>query len=470
MVSLKSEPDSDSSVSQKQQRKKSKRSVISDTEESTSSESDEDSEPSTPDEPAPLKHRRRQIEIRMKGSNEKQNMLRNRTNTLFDHEGVNEKFPFNKYYRRNPDNEFKPPPDKPNDGKSIKNHAKGKMMRASKIMEQQTAGRVLRPYLNGIGFQLRLAEAIRKLVELALPNVEKTIRYKGKNGEPSRLIRDPRLTKALATLRSVKRAEDALDQWKYPELGAHPVEKDQRKIPYVCLMDDSENETERRKAHPLCWMGKELTNDEIDTAKMLLSMFTYLSPAFQLGDMKGDAKHFDKAGNLKIEPEDPVSEPEKEVRDSEEKTDGEETSAVEPMGIRLETDTTEPQGAVGPGTSVIETNAHDSDSDIEIIEVLPKKPKRPIIVGLDETTAGEGIKVEPKSEPGRETEEPTPSTSTAGDQNRSTDNLAAIQEQILHLTRMVQEHVSKNIDSIAKNLQQGQAPEIGSPKLEPKDA
>jgi hypothetical protein len=235
----------------------------------------------------------------------------------------------------------------------------------------------------------------------------------------------------------VKRAEDALDQWKYPELGAHPVEKDQRKIPYICIMDDSENETERRKAHPLCWMGKELTNDEIDTAKMLLSMFTYLSPAFQLGDMKGDAKHFDKAGNLKIEPEDPVSEPEKEVRDSEEKNDGEETSAAEPMRSQLETDTTEPQGVVEPGTGVIETTVHDSDSDIEIIEVLPKKPKKPIVIGLDEMTSGEGVKVEPKSEPGKETEEPTPSTSTAGIQDRSIDNLAAIREQILHLTRMV---------------------------------
>ena len=129
-------------------------------------------------------------------------MLRNRSNPLFDHEGVNEAG--NKYWRRNPDNDFKPPPIKPADGKSIRNHPKGKMMRASKICDQQTAGRVLRPYLNGVGYQLRLAEAIRKVLELALPNVEKPIRYKAKNGNPSRLIRNPRLREALATLRSVK--------------------------------------------------------------------------------------------------------------------------------------------------------------------------------------------------------------------------------------------------------------------------
>ena len=50
------------------------------------------------------------------------------------------------------------------------------MLRASKICDQQTAGRALRPYINGVGYQLRLAEAIRKLTELALPNVEKTKR------------------------------------------------------------------------------------------------------------------------------------------------------------------------------------------------------------------------------------------------------------------------------------------------------
>ena len=121
-ITVKTEPDSESSESQKQPKKKSKRSVISDTEDSTDSddqeELDEDSEPPI------LKHRRRQIEIRRGGSNEKQNMLRNRSNPLFDHEGVNEAG--NKYWRRNPDNDFKPPPKKPADGKSIKTIQKGK--------------------------------------------------------------------------------------------------------------------------------------------------------------------------------------------------------------------------------------------------------------------------------------------------------------------------------------------------------
>ena len=73
-------------------------------------------------------------------------MLNQRSNKLFDHEGVNKEG--RKFYRRNPKEKFKPPPRKPADGKSIKNHVDGKMLRASKICDQQTAGRVLRPYLN----------------------------------------------------------------------------------------------------------------------------------------------------------------------------------------------------------------------------------------------------------------------------------------------------------------------------------
>ena len=67
-------------------------------------------------------------------------------------------------------------------------------------------------YLNGVGYQLRLAEAIRKLTELALPNVEKTKRYKAKNGKPAQLVIDPRLRHAQVTLRREKRALDAFDQ------------------------------------------------------------------------------------------------------------------------------------------------------------------------------------------------------------------------------------------------------------------
>ena len=111
----------------------------------------------------------------------------------------------NNYYRRKPPKDggapFKPPPDKPSDGAKLKNFPKGKMLKAAKITERQTAGKGLRPYLNGAGFQLRVAEAIRNLVALSLPEVKKTIRYKGKNGKPSRPVVDPRLMFALLTMR-----------------------------------------------------------------------------------------------------------------------------------------------------------------------------------------------------------------------------------------------------------------------------
>ena len=205
------------------------------------------------------------MEIRAgKFSNETLIRLNQRSNTLYDHEGVNEEG--EKFYRRNPKEPFKPPPRKPGDGKNIRNHPEGKMLRASKICDQQTAGRVLRPYLNGVGFQLRMAVAIRRLQELALPDVERSKTYKAKNGKPARLIVDERLKYALATLRRVKRSLDAFDQWKYPEVGAHPVEKDQSKIPYVCLGNSSENETENRRKHPKGWMGKDLKNARVDTA------------------------------------------------------------------------------------------------------------------------------------------------------------------------------------------------------------
>ena len=127
------------------------------------------------------------------------------------------------------------------------------MLKAAKITERQTAGKGLRPYLNGAGFQLRLAEAVRNLVALSLPEVKKTIRYKDKNGKPSRPVVDPRLMFALITLRREKRALDAFDQWNNRDLGPFPVYEDQSKIPYICLC--SEDETENRKQHPLCWMG-----------------------------------------------------------------------------------------------------------------------------------------------------------------------------------------------------------------------
>ena len=258
-VKVKSEPDSESSESQKIPKKRSKRSRISKTEESTDSdeyeEPAEDPGPVPPNESPKSRHRRRQIDIRQGGgSKETINRLNQRSNMLFDREGVNEEG--RKFYRRNPEEKFKSPPRKPADGKSIKNHPKGKMLRASKICDQQTAGRAMRPYLNGVGFQLRLAEAIRKLLELALPDVEKPKRYKAKNGKPARLVVDPRLRYAQVTLRRVKRPLDTFDQWNNPEVGAHLVEEDQSGIPFICLGDSSENETENRRLHPKKWMGK----------------------------------------------------------------------------------------------------------------------------------------------------------------------------------------------------------------------
>ena len=162
-----------------------------------------------------LKHRRRKLEIRMgKSSEEKQIRLRQRSNDLFDHEGVNKEG--RKYYRRKPPKAggkpFKAPPKKPGNGGNIKSFPKGKLLKATKITEQQTAGKGLRPYLNGAGYQLRLAEAVRKLVALSLPEVKKTVRYKAKNGKPSRPVVDPRLQYAQITLRWDKRALDAFDQ------------------------------------------------------------------------------------------------------------------------------------------------------------------------------------------------------------------------------------------------------------------
>ena len=72
---------------------------------------------------------------------------------------------------------------------------------------------------------------------------------------------DPRLRYAQVTFRREKRALDGFNQWNNSELGAHPVQEDQSKIPYICLGDSSENETENRRLHPKRWMGKELKNN-----------------------------------------------------------------------------------------------------------------------------------------------------------------------------------------------------------------
>ena len=188
---VKSEPDSDSAESQRMPNKRSKRSTVSETDESTDGEgsevsgSEEEPEPEpqkdpgtmVPTESPILKHRKRKLEIKAgKGSDEKRFRLRQRSNDLFDHGGVNKEG--RNYYRRKPPKAggkpFKAPPDKPSDGAKIKSFPKGKMLKAAKITEQQTASKGLRPYLNGAGYQLRLAEAVRNLVALSLPEVKKT--------------------------------------------------------------------------------------------------------------------------------------------------------------------------------------------------------------------------------------------------------------------------------------------------------
>ena len=92
-VKVKSEPESESSESRKIPKKRPKRSRISETEESTDSDEEEepteDPGPTLPNE-SPSSHRRRQIEIRRGGgSAEALNRLNQRSNKLFDHEGVN---------------------------------------------------------------------------------------------------------------------------------------------------------------------------------------------------------------------------------------------------------------------------------------------------------------------------------------------------------------------------------------------
>ena len=158
-------------------------------------------------ETAILEHRKRKLEIRErgrkkgKGKDEKSFRLQQRSNDLFDHSGINKEG--RNYYRRKPPKDggekFKAPPDKPSNGARIKRFPKGKMLKAAKITERQTAGKSLRPYINGVGYQLRLAEALRNLTSLSLPEVKKTMRYRSKTGRTRPAI-DPRIMYALSLI------------------------------------------------------------------------------------------------------------------------------------------------------------------------------------------------------------------------------------------------------------------------------
>ena len=109
-------------------------------------------EPSTPDESPRARHRRIQREIRTgkTGSKETRNRLTQRSNKLFN-QGTTEDG--RKFTRRDPKIPFKKKPKKPATGASITNHAEGKMLRAVKITDRQYAGKMMRYYMNGFGYQ-----------------------------------------------------------------------------------------------------------------------------------------------------------------------------------------------------------------------------------------------------------------------------------------------------------------------------
>ena len=359
------------------------------------------------------------------------------------------------------------------------------MLKAVKITDQQFAGRTLRPYLNGFGYQLRLAVANRKMQELTLPEVEKTKRLKGKGNKPAQLVVDPRRRRAHVTLRRLKKALDAFNQWKNPKVGAFPVEEDQSNIPYICL--GASDETENRKSHPKKWMGKTLKNPRKDRAKLLCCLLNFLMPPFQLGNMKGDAKHYDKKGNLKIVKEEPESEPETKSSENESESSDEDEDkeagaefAGETEAIRLDEDVdqeaeAEPVGETG-------ANRPDSDSDIEIIEVIPKTPKEPPkiidIEGMATEERVEDILGNLKSEPNPEEDEPTLSTSAAS--NMVPANLGQVPGHIQidwqTMAKLFIQHQKANQEASPKigNVPVKWVPErqelaITAPKEEPKN-
>ena len=118
-----------------------------------------------------------QLDIRAQttGSKETRQRLINRSNTK--HETVT-LTNGRKLTRRNPNIPFKPPRKKPENGASIKEHEPGKMLKAIRIMDRQYGGKLLRYLFNGFGYQLRLAKANRKMLELTLPELRPTKRIK----------------------------------------------------------------------------------------------------------------------------------------------------------------------------------------------------------------------------------------------------------------------------------------------------
>ena len=108
-------------------------------------------------------------------------------------------------------------------------------------------------------------------------------------------------------------------------------------------------------------------------------------------------------------------------------------------GDQTEKEIVEPEEDTEEGTGEAET-----DSDIEIIEEIPRKPgDPPLIIEIEDTETEErldGIKVELKSEPEPNLGNPTPSTSSA----RTLDpTLGAIQAQIQQLSNLFYQHLDK---------------------------
>ena len=474
----KNKEDSDSTDAENVPKKKrSKRSTVSATEESMGARDEVTetvTEPTKRSESPRSKQRRVQQEIRKVGKGGNYDKLRNRSNNLFDHEGVDKEYG-HKYYRRNPEEDFKPPPKKPGDGASVVNISKGQMLKAKQITDQQTAGKTLAPYLSGEGLQLRIAEAIRKARQLCIPRIKRNKRVKAKGGKQARLRVDRRLRYAMVTFRRMARASNALDQWLNEFLGAYPVYKDQSKIPYLCLETDT-----------------VLKNKKRDSAKKLINVLQFLIPSFELGNKKGDAKIFDVDGNLDIVKTEPESEGETTPTDTETETsedeaekDGDtpaptqivnaqeeeatssndpqqvssEPQTPAPQSMRPESDSNNPpQGPLGtqPPAPAMEPQSMgpDSDSEIEIVSETPIKPKPPpMIINIDSEDNEEQVskvKVELKTEPGA-----NPLTTTGPEDQAA--KIAKLEAQVKALSNAMQ-----------MKLESRPATETPRPKREPK--
>ena len=238
------------------------------------------------------------IRAQTTGSKETYQKLINCTNTKYETITLTNG---RKLTRRNPSIPFKPPRKKPENGASIKEHEPGKMLKAVRIMDREYGGKLLRKFYNGFGYQLRLAEANRKMLELTLPELRPTKRIKAnsKKGLPERVSIDPRTRDTHSSNRRFQRGFNAIDQNLLPLLGPFPVIP-QQDIIQVDISGTTSDEERNIAAHPQNWMGREIPNPPEDTAKLLVNILNFLMPPPNLGDMPRDATRFDKKGNLII--------------------------------------------------------------------------------------------------------------------------------------------------------------------------